>query len=111
MQDEDVTIRTAFFFDHIHARDPKVNGTLAYTYDNIPWSLEDDPQVRQGRNMGLILPGVGFEDTQSGFREKMEGIAFKAALGRKGESDGLFCWHEWILVMNLNKNPDHSRGF
>ena len=77
MQQEDIAVASALFFDQINACDTKVNGALPHADDDVTRTLEDDAQVRKGRHFRLVLSRVGFENAQAGGSQKIESIAFE----------------------------------
>src|SRR5688500_1668065 len=89
VQDKDIAVVAAFLLDHIQPGHSEVDTALAHANNNVAGALKDDSQIRQGGDVGLILARVRFEHTQSSGSEKFQYIALKAALGGKGESNGL----------------------
>ena len=106
VQNKDVSIVAAFFFEHVHARNAKVPAALTPADHDIAGTLKEDSQLWQNGNLCLVLARIGLEHAQPGGGEKIERVAFEAAFGWERESDGLSCF----LIVELNKNPRRRVG-
>ena len=82
MQDQNIAVFAALFFDHVQAGDAKIHAALSHADDNVAGPLEDDAKVREGRYLRLILPRVGLEHAQTSRGQKIERVHFEPALRR-----------------------------
>src|ERR1044071_9892434 len=81
MQDKDISVSAALFFKDIDPGNAKIDTALPDADYNISRALKDDAQLRDCRDLSLILTRVGLEDAQSRCRKKIERVDFKATFG------------------------------
>jgi len=87
VQDDDVAIVAALFFEHIDTRDAKIHAALADADDNVARTLEEDGQFGQGGHLRLILARIQFLHRESALGKEVERVVLQASFGWEGKSN------------------------
>ena len=115
MQDDDLAVVAAIFFEHVDARDAKVHAALADADDDVTGSLKEDGQLGQGGHLRLILTRIQFLHRESALGEKVERVVHEASFGGKGETEGGLLGHlisfGWWLTAPPPVLPQMRRYF